>query len=256
MSNPAPFVDVAALALYTFFGFFAALVVWLRREDRREGYPLEDDLTGRLEPDGGLLFFGAAKVFNLPFGRGEVVTPRRDRDPFPENIVPAQRAYPGTPFDPAGDPLSSGVGPGAWARRADLPDLNFEGHPRIVPMRVEPGITVDDGCIDPRGLPVTGADKIIAGTVRDMWIDRADHLVRYYEVELTGGGTAMLPYTMSVVGGMPRHVNTDSITAAQFAGAPQPKAADQITLLEEDKIQAYFGAGYLWATPARSEPLL
>jgi photosynthetic reaction center H subunit len=31
---------------------------------------------------------------------------------------------------------------------------------------------------------------------------------------------------------------------------------DQITLLEEEKVQAYFGAGYLWATKARSEPLI
>ena len=254
MSNPAPFVDVAALALYSFFGFFLALVIWLRREDRREGYPLGDDLTGRLEPDGGLLFFGETKVFRLPFGRGEVVTPTTGRDPMPENVVPAQRAYPGTPFDPAGDPLSAGVGPGAYARRADVPDLNFEGLPRIVPMRVEPRIVVDEATTDPRGLPVTGCDGVIAGTVADLWIDRADHLVRYFEVALTGGGTALLPQTMSVV--RARDVNTDAITAAQFAGAPQPKSPDEITFLEEEKVQAYFGAGYLYATPARAEPLL
>ena len=35
------YVDVAQVVLYAFFLFFAGLVFWLRREDRREGYPLE-----------------------------------------------------------------------------------------------------------------------------------------------------------------------------------------------------------------------
>ena len=47
----APYVDVAELALYSFFGFFLALVFYLRREDRREGYPLEDDISGRVDSD-------------------------------------------------------------------------------------------------------------------------------------------------------------------------------------------------------------
>ena len=32
--------------------------------------------------------------------------------------------------------------------------------------------------------------------------------------------------------------------------------ADRVTLLEEEKIAAYYGAGTLYATPARQEPLL
>ncbi len=51
-----------------------------------------------------------------------------------------------------------------------------------------------------------------------------------------------------------RYVDCDAVTGAQFAGAPQFASTDQITLLEEEKVQAYFGAGYLWATPERSEP--
>jgi photosynthetic reaction center H subunit len=30
----------------------------------------------------------------------------------------------------------------------------------------------------------------------------------------------------------------------------------QVTLLEEDRIAGYFGGGTLYATPARSEPLI
>jgi photosynthetic reaction center H subunit len=53
-----------------------------------------------------------------------------------------------------------------------------------------------------------------------------------------------------------RAVKVDAVTGAQFAGAPKLKNPDQITLLEEEKVIAYFGAGYLWATPQRSEPIL
>jgi photosynthetic reaction center H subunit len=37
---------------------------------------------------------------------------------------------------------------------------------------------------------------------------------------------------------------------------PQHKAASEITLLEEEKIMAYYGGGTLYADPARSEPKL
>ena len=39
-------------------------------------------------------------------------------------------------------------------------------------------------------------------------------------------------------------------------GLPQTAAPEQITLLEEEKICAYYGAGTLYATPQRSEPLI
>lgn len=35
--------DFAQLALYAFWLFFAGLVIYLRREDKREGYPLQSD---------------------------------------------------------------------------------------------------------------------------------------------------------------------------------------------------------------------
>ena len=35
-----PGIDVALLVFWAFVGFFVALVFYLRREDRREGYPL------------------------------------------------------------------------------------------------------------------------------------------------------------------------------------------------------------------------
>lgn len=245
-------LDVAELAFYMFAGFFLALVIYLRREDRREGYPREEDLTGQLLPEGGYFAAAEPKTFKLPFNRGTPSFPNNDRDAMPTNIT--ARAYPGTPFEPIGDPLSSGLGPGAYAMRADVPDVDMLNRPRIVPMRVDGHLAVVGNDVDPRGLPVTGCDKLVAGTVRDLWVDRAEHVIRYIEVALTDGGTALLPMPMARV--TARFVNTDSITAAQFGGSPVLASMDQITLLEEEKVQAYFGAGYLWATPARSEPLI
>ena len=55
MDSPSPYIfgnfDAAEFCLIAFFVFFAGLVFYLRREDRREGYPLEDDVSGRLEPE-------------------------------------------------------------------------------------------------------------------------------------------------------------------------------------------------------------
>lgn len=37
------YIDVAQLVLYAFWVFFFGLIYWLRKEDKREGYPLESD---------------------------------------------------------------------------------------------------------------------------------------------------------------------------------------------------------------------
>lgn len=41
------YIDVAQLVLYAFWLFFGGLIIYLRREDKREGYPLESDRTER-----------------------------------------------------------------------------------------------------------------------------------------------------------------------------------------------------------------
>jgi photosynthetic reaction center H subunit len=37
---------------------------------------------------------------------------------------------------------------------------------------------------------------------------------------------------------------------------PTTKHPEQITLLEEEKVMAYYGGGTLYATPDRQEPIL
>lgn len=41
------YIDVAQLVLYAFWIFFAGLVLYLHREGKREGYPLDSDRTDR-----------------------------------------------------------------------------------------------------------------------------------------------------------------------------------------------------------------
>ena len=45
--------DLAALAIWLFWGFFALLIIYIQRENMREGYPLEND-DGSKAPNQGL----------------------------------------------------------------------------------------------------------------------------------------------------------------------------------------------------------
>ena len=47
-----------------------------------------------------------------------------------------------------------------------------------------------------------------------------------------------------------------SLFEEHFAGVPTTKSAAQVTLLEEEKISAYYGGGTLYASAARLEPQL
>ncbi len=48
----------------------------------------------------------------------------------------------------------------------------------------------------------------------------------------------------------------DALYAQHFADVPQTKSTDEITLLEEEKISAYYCGGKLYASADRQEPLL
>lgn len=248
--------DVAELAFLTFFGFFIALVFYLNRESRREGYPLEDEDTGRVHAI--KLTDGDKKVFQLPHGRGTYVPEDVVRDDINVPAVAAFRAA-GAPLVPIGDPMVDGMGPAAWANRSKYPDLTFDGRPRIVPIAQSHELVVAPN--DPQliGWTVIAADKQVAGTVSDIWVDQAEHLIRYLEVTTTSGKKVLAPMMVAVVqtkgffGDKPELVEIDAITAAQFEGVPTLEAPGIITRYEEDRIQAYFGGGYMYATPERSE---
>ena len=249
-------VDWALLALWAFFLFFIALVVYLQRESYREGYPLEDAATGRYDTSRDPLYMPRKKFFRLPFDRGTVAVPRdRDRDEEPLDFA-ARRTdrSPGSPYVPTGNPLVDGVGPASWANRAKVPDLDYEGHPRIVPIGVS-GLWLEGRDPDPRGMTVVGVDGATVGTVVDIWVDKADRLIRYVTVDI-GARQVLAPMFMAKINKRLRIVTIDAVRADQFADAPAIEGPETITFYEEERIQAYFGGGYLYATRARQEPML
>ena len=46
---------------------------------------------------------------------------------------------------------------------------------------------------NPTGYAVFGTDKVQAGVVRDLWVDRAESILRYYEIDLATGKRVLLP---------------------------------------------------------------
>ena len=252
--NPhiTPGIDVALLVFWAFLLFFVCLIFYLRREDRREGYPLEDEMSGRLDTAGGPMHTGSTKSFLLPFGHGRVTAPTKGREPVD---IAARRTdrFAGAPYAPTGNPLVDGIGPAAWADRAKRPDLDMDGHPRIVPLSSAAGFGIAREDSDLTGWPVIGADGGVAGEVTGLWIDTADRLVRYIQI---GADGVLAPMMMAKVDRRRRRVVIDALNASQFADVPRLATPGQITLYEEERVQAYFGGGYLYATPARQEPYL
>ncbi len=247
-------VDLASVSLWLFYIFFAGLVIWIQRENMREGYPLEDD-EGNASSNPSMWPLPEDKTFKLPHGRGEVTVPSGQT---PERAdIALKRVGPGNgyPLEPTGDPMLDGVGPASWAPRRDVPELDGHGHPKIVPMSAAEGFSVSAGR-DPRGLPVVAGDGEIVGKITDMWIDEPEQLVRYLELELDskwGSGTRLLPMTFARI--RSDRVSVHALYGKHFATIPTVASPRQVTLLEEDKISGYYGGGKLYAGD-RQEPRL
>jgi photosynthetic reaction center H subunit len=249
-------IDLAQLVLYAFWILFAALIVYLRREDKREGYPLESSRTVRSGGRVRVVGFPSPpppKTFRL--AHGETVTvPDASKDRAPIAATPTA-PWSGSPLEPTGDAMRAAVGPGAYPIRRDTPDLTVDGTPKIVPLRVAPGFSVATPDTDPRGMAVVGADGVKGGTVRELWVDRSEPQVRYLEVDVKGRAV-LLPIALVKIDTYRRRVQVGSILGGQFAAVPSTAQADRITRAEEEKISAYYAAGTLYATPQRAEPLL
>jgi photosynthetic reaction center H subunit len=243
--------DLALISLYLFWGFFALLIYYLQTENMREGYPLENE-DGGAEPSN--LPLPKAKTFRLPHGRGEVTVPDYKRE---AREVALKRVGPfGYPLEPTGDPMIDGVGPASWAPRRDVPELDGKGHPKIRPMRALHGFKVSAGR-DPRGLEVQAGDNEVVGKVVEMWVDEPEQLVRYLEVELSpewGEGRRLLPIHYARI--KSDRVAVRSIFGKHFNDVPRNRGADEVTMLEEEKISGFYAGGTLYASRERQEPLL
>lgn len=279
------YINVAQVVLYVFWVFFFFLILYLHRENKREGYPLEtgSDRRGLVQ---GFPAMPPPKIYDLPHGGTATVSDGK-ADRREVKAVPTG-PWPGAPLEPTGNPMVDGVGPAAWAERADEPDRTFEGHVKIVPLRVAEDFQIAGRDPDPRGMRVIAADGKVAGTVHDVWVDRSEMMIRYLEVEVhkqsaadapADGGPAarnvLLPMMLAQVKRMSGRINADpsvplnqrlmdgrpfeirvaSVCAHHFEEAPLRKQPDQVTLLEEDQTMAYFGSGHLYAMDRR-EPLI
>jgi photosynthetic reaction center H subunit len=263
--QPGAYMDLAQVTLYVFWIFFACLIYYLRREDKREGYPL--DSTGL---SGGVVHgfprMPSPKTYLLRDGHTATL-PNHKNDRRDVALAPVA-PWPGAPLGPTGNPMLDGVGPGSYADREDVPELTMENIPCIVPMRLAEGTYLESRDPDPRGMIVMGADSEPGGVVTDVWVDRAEALIRYLEVEIpasvggdAAGGPAaskrvLLPLPFAKIDRYRGKVRVNAILGGQFADVPVTKSLDQVTKLEEDRIVGYYGAGTLYATPARQEPLL
>lgn len=258
------YMDVAQMVLYGFWIFFFGLVFYLRREDKREGYPLESD-RGRFSPRIKVVGWPRPpqpKSFLLPLNQGVKFSPPPAEPPQPIEGATPMAPWPGAPLIPTGNPMHDRVGPGSYPERDDLPDLSFFGGPKILPMRLVEGYHVESRDPDPHGFKVVAADGEVAGTVKDLWIDRAEHRILFYEIELADADPSdtrpnpLLPYGFVTVKFGRGELKVVSITAEQFRDVPRTASPDQVTRLEEEKIYGYYGSGYLYAKPSRQEPMI
>jgi photosynthetic reaction center H subunit len=242
--------DLASIAIWLFWIFFAGLVYYLQTENMREGYPLRDDSDG-VPANESLLPLPKEKTFILRDGRGTLTVPSREyEDAKMRTDLALAQSSPatGSPWIPTGDPMLDGVGPASWAPRRDEPELDAHGHVKIKPMSMLPDFKVSAGR-DPRGKAVVGGDGEVVGRVIDMWVDVPEALVRYLTVDLNpegSGKTRLIPINMARI--QSDRVTVRSLHASNWDNVPATKSMEQVTVLEEDKITAYYAGGTLYAS--------
>jgi photosynthetic reaction center H subunit len=247
------YVDVAQLVLYAFWAFFAGLIWYLVKENHREGYPMDPG------PNSDAVITGwplpQPKTYLLDDGT-ELTVPNPARMDLPVNLKMVQvGGYPGAPFEPTGNPMLDGIGPGAYANRADEPEHTTSGTPKIFPLRTAPEYGVASLGRDPRGMPILGDDGVVGGTVVDLWLDGPESLFRYLEVAVPGNArNVLVPLNSTRI--REDRVTVKAILGAHFAMIPVTKDPERISLLEEERLFGFFGGGTLYADPRRLEPLV
>ena len=235
-------IDTAETAVWLFFIAFAGAIYYLRKLDKREGYPMKAsplDATSLI----GFPAPPAPKIYPLMEG-ATTVAPHHYPQP-PSTARPLHR-FDGTPLIAVDDPLTTPLGPGAWVMRREEPMLTEKGEPMLHPLRLLPDWSVLHGDLDLRGRPVLDRRYFVVGTVHDLWIDRSMKILRLLEVRLHDappGDHVLVPIFRVDVREADREVRVTSLEAHQFAGIPRPEHPDVIGAREEERINAYFAAG-------------
>ena len=241
--------DFTQLLTAAFVLFFLGLVYYIRGEDKREGYPLEEAIPTLRHRIVGFPTTREPKTYERL--EGGLVTLPHEYERRELNAQPRE-TFPGAPLYPIGEPLIAGIGPGSYALRRDEPFVMLDGSPQLEPLRVATDYICVDRAFDPRGRSVVGADLVPAGRVVDIWIDKGSKILRYVEIALDGETRHRLVPIFSV--NLPyqgSYISIESIKAAQLALAPVLKEPDTITAREEDFVNAFFAGGTMYASPRK-----
>ncbi len=242
-------LDIPTLAFWVFALFFVGLVGWLQRESKREGYPLRASPFNTELIEG----FPPQPVGTLTYRLNEGGTTEAPHfyKQAPTRARPLHR-FDGTPFYPLGNPLLAGIGPGSWVMRKEGVALTERGEKLLEPLRVMEGWSILRQDADPRGMAVFDWRWNAVGHVADLWIDRGIKIIRMLEVELHGGaGRVLVPLLHTEIREKQRKVRVTSLWAHQFADVPMPASPDEITAPEEERLNAYYSAGFFY----RADPM-
>ncbi|MEL7153871.1 MAG: PRC-barrel domain-containing protein, partial [Pseudomonadota bacterium] len=131
--------------------------------------------------------------------------------------------------------------------------LDGHGHAKIKPMAALEEFFVCGGR-DARGLPVQSHDGAVIGRISDMWVDVPEQLVRYLEIKLEDGSKRLAPIQLVRI--KKDRIAVHSLYEKHFDNIPQTKSSEEVTMLEEEKICAYWCGGKLYADRDRLESQL
>lgn len=243
-------IDAVEIIVIAFFVYFAGLIYYLRREDKREGYPL-DDHAPRRGPVEGFPAMPPPKRFVL---LDEETTYMPHHPPTtPLNAEPLGR-FPGAPLVPVGNPMLAEVGPGAYPLRKNKP-MKVMGEPQLQALAAIPDWQIAAGDPDPRGMRVFDARRESVGTVQELWVDRGAKILRYLELELDEPAGAqsrvLLPIYYADIQAKRRKIRVRTLLKREFVDIPRPARSTEITAREEDQVNAYYAGSLLFGGARR-----
>ncbi len=247
-------IDIPTLASWAFVFFFVALVFWLQRESKREGYPLKaspftTELMDGFPPP-------PAQPLTYILNEGGTTEAPHYYEQAPTSAKP-MHLFDGTPFMPLGNPLLAGIGPGSWVMKKDVPALTERGDLLLQPLSALHEWSIQKGDADPRGMLVYDWRWTEVGRVAEVWIDRGIKIVRMLEVETNGdvhAGRVLVPIYHTEIREKARRIRVTALWAHQFADVPMPAKPDMITGQEEERLNAYYSAGLFYRNDPATSP--
>lgn len=250
--NVTQYIDLPQAAFWVFFLLFVGMCLYLRRNDKREGYPM---YASPFTPQRLLGFPLPPPPHTYLLNEGGTTdTPHLYEQAGPRGTP--FRKFDGTPYTPSGNPLTACLGPGAWVMRRDEPMQTEKHEPVLKPLRELEDWWIDEDETDPRGMTVFDWRWHPVGRVHDIWVDRAIRIMRLLEVELHDGSRVLVPIYHTNINERTREIHVTSLHAHQFHGIPMPARDNLITAREDERLNAYFAAGRFYRASDLTDPQL